>query len=57
MSVLDDILEEFFIDLNDNEKVPNDIIGSIKDLIQNNNFSSENLLEKLESSDLNGFED
>ena len=57
MSVLEDILEEFFEELNDNEEVPNDIVEGIKDLIQNNNFSSENLLDILKSSDLNDFKD
>ena len=57
MSVLDDILEEFFKELNDNEEVPNNIIEGIKGLIENDNFSSDNLLDILKSSDLNGIED
>ncbi|MDO8869671.1 MAG: hypothetical protein Q7V10_02860 [Methanobacteriaceae archaeon] len=57
MSVLEDILEEFFKELNDDDKVPNELIDSMKSLIENDDFSSENLLEILESSDLNGSED
>lgn len=57
MSVLEDILEEFFNELNDDDKIPNEIIDSMKSLIENDDFSSENLLKILESSDLNGSED
>lgn len=56
MSVLEDILEEFFNELNDDDKIPNELIDSMKSLIENDDFSSENLLEILESSDLNGSE-
>ncbi|MCZ3367260.1 MULTISPECIES: hypothetical protein [Methanobacterium] len=57
MSVLEDILEEFFKDLKEKEKVPNDIINGLIDLIQNDKISSEELLKIIKNSDLNGFED
>lgn len=57
MSVLDDILNDFFEKLKYDDQIPNEITDSIKDLIETDNFSSKNLLELLEDSELNGFED
>jgi hypothetical protein len=45
MNALDNILEEFFKDLKVNQKVPDAVIYGIKELIQKDKFSSEELLK------------
>jgi hypothetical protein len=45
MNALDDILEEFFKDLKKNQKVPDAVVYGIRELIQRDKFSSEELLK------------
>lgn len=54
MDIINDVFEEFYEKLNDDEEIPNPVIDEVKKVLMSNNISSQELLNAIDKGCMNG---